>query len=323
MLAALEAQGWALPNNCRAGTCGECKVKVRAGDFDQGFVLDMALSTEEREAGYGAMCMAKPLSEVLEIEWGTADAKPLLFPPQLGVPFTLIDRIQRTPSIYELIFAPEQNSLRYWPGQHIMLGDDQHPSRSYSITHAPKADGELHFYITQERFGVTSQWLTRDLPVGAPLLLDGPYGSFIGDPSIDTPVLLLAGGSGLAPLLSLTDAALRRGFDLPVDLLLSARTEQDVFPAGLLSHLSRRYPHFKFIRTLTGARGDGPNGRIPSILPEMYPDLSGYSVFIAGSVGFVEACERAAVTRGCRTQALYTEPFTDQDAKGDSLSLLG
>ena len=76
VLMALEKAGYALPNNCRAGACGECKVKVSAGHFDQGMVLDMALSQEERRQGYGLMCMAKPISDELTIEWGTEDAKP-------------------------------------------------------------------------------------------------------------------------------------------------------------------------------------------------------------------------------------------------------
>jgi ferredoxin len=80
VLMALEKAGYALPNNCRAGACGECKVKVLAGQFDQGMVLDMALSQEERRQGYGLMCMAKPISDELVIEWGTIDARPKLFP---------------------------------------------------------------------------------------------------------------------------------------------------------------------------------------------------------------------------------------------------
>ncbi|MDX9944675.1 MAG: 2Fe-2S iron-sulfur cluster-binding protein, partial [Azonexus sp.] len=82
VLMALEKAGYALPNNCRAGACGECKVKVTSGQFDQGMVLDMALSQDERKQGYGLMCMAKPISEELTIEWGTEDAKPKLFPPR-------------------------------------------------------------------------------------------------------------------------------------------------------------------------------------------------------------------------------------------------
>ncbi|MBS0302499.1 MAG: 2Fe-2S iron-sulfur cluster binding domain-containing protein, partial [Proteobacteria bacterium] len=80
VLMALEKAGYALPNNCRAGACGECKVKVLSGEYDQGMVLDMALSQEERRDGFGLMCMAKPTTEELVIEWGTADARPKLFP---------------------------------------------------------------------------------------------------------------------------------------------------------------------------------------------------------------------------------------------------
>ena len=91
VLMALEKAGYALPNNCRAGACGECKVKVTTGQFDQGMVLDMALSQDERKQGYGLMCMAKPISEELTIEWGTLDAKPKLFPPREAALFVVTD----------------------------------------------------------------------------------------------------------------------------------------------------------------------------------------------------------------------------------------
>ena len=102
VLSALEKAGYALPNNCRAGACGECKVKVRAGEFDQGMVLDMALSPAERQEGYGLMCMAKPTADVIEIEWATDDAQPKLFPPRENAYFTVVDRIARTGRMLEL-----------------------------------------------------------------------------------------------------------------------------------------------------------------------------------------------------------------------------
>jgi CDP-4-dehydro-6-deoxyglucose reductase len=322
VLAALEAEGWALPNNCRAGTCGECKVRVRSGEFDQGFVLDMALSPAERAEGYGVMCMAKPLSEVLEIEWGTVDARPVLFPPRLGVPFTLVDRLQRTPAIVELIVRPEEEPLRYWPGQYVHLGNPPEiPRRAYSIANAPRPDGELHFFVTKERLGRTSGWLT-ELEPGASMTIDGPYGAFIGDPGIETPVLCLAAGSGLAPILALTDAALRRGFSHPVTLVLSARTEQDVYPRGLLAHYERRYPNFRFLRTLTREEGPPPRGRIPAILPELAASLDGVSVFIAGPEAFVEDVRAACLRLGADPSSLYREPYVPQDDLG-SLSILG
>jgi len=316
VLAALEAEGWALPNNCRAGTCGECKVRVRAGEFDQGFVLDMALSPEERAEGYGAMCMAKPLGDLLEIEWGTADAKPVLFPPREQMPFTVIDRIERTPSIVELRLLPVGEPMRFWPGQHVQLGaPPERPLRHYSMANAPRPDGELTLLITREPFGRTSPWLADEVAVGEELLVNGPYGSFIGDPAISTPVVCLAGGSGLAPILSLTLAALRRGFPHPVELVFSARTPADVLLLGLARGLERRYPNFHLTLTLTGTHDPEPafdhlRGRIPRILAEVTPSLADHAVFIAGSDSFVTDCKEAAV--GLGATAIYTEPFTEQ-----------
>src|SRR5574337_1745153 len=67
VLMALEKAGYALANNCRAGACGECKVKVLSGEYDQGMVLDMALTPDERRQGFGLMCMAKPISDEMVI----------------------------------------------------------------------------------------------------------------------------------------------------------------------------------------------------------------------------------------------------------------
>ncbi len=329
VLAALEAQGWALPNNCRAGTCGECKVKVRSGTFDQGFVLDMALSREERQQGYGAMCMAKPLSEVLEIEWGTVDAKPTLFPPREQVPHVVVDRMDRTPSIVELRLRPFDEPIRFWPGQHMQLGEQPlHPMRNYSMANAPRPDGELTFYVTREPFGQTSSWLTSSVDVGDILMVNGPYGSFIGDPAIDTPVILIAGGSGLAPIMSLTEAALRRGFSHPVKLIFSARTPADVYPRGQLAYLERRYANFEKIVTYTRhphgtdcAQEPHYHGRLPSLLPSMTVSFTGTSVFVAGSEPFVGDCTNAV--RALQPAAIYTEPFTDQQGDISSLSILG
>ncbi|MFP5405137.1 MAG: 2Fe-2S iron-sulfur cluster-binding protein, partial [Gammaproteobacteria bacterium] len=297
VLESVERAGYALPNNCRAGACGECKVKVLEGEFDQGMVLDMALSPEERAQGYGLMCMAKPLSDEMVIEWGTEDAKPKLFPPRENMLHVVTEKIERTPRIVEFRLRPLGNSVRYWPGQYVMLGDASQgaPPRCYSIAGAPRSDGEILLHVSRDVNGMTSRWLHDQVQIGDMVKLAGPYGTFIGDPSVETPVLCLAAGSGLAPILSLTEAALRRGFKKPVRLMFSARTAQDVYDRGLMAFLQAKYRRFKFIPTLTREkREDMLSGRIPDILPEHFADLSGYSVFIAGTPEFVESCKQVA-----------------------------
>lgn len=317
VLASLERAGYALDNNCRAGACGECKTKVLCGEFDQGMVLSMALSNADREAGFGLMCMATPLSDELEIDYGTEDALPKLFPPRHDVPFVVIDRLERTPTIVELRLRPtDGDALRYWPGQYLTISpaDDPTIERCYSIANAPRPDGEITLLITRIEGGHTSGWIHEELKVGSHLRASGPFGTFIGDPSTETPVVCLAAGSGLAPILALTDAALRRGFPHPVTLVFSARSESDLLAAGLFEWWASIHPNFKCVVTYTG---DGPSGemsgRIPAVLGDIFSTLGGTSVFIAGSPGFVDDCEKAAKALGARPDLIHTEGFTDQN----------
>lgn len=315
VLMGLEKAGYALPNNCRAGACGECKVKVVSGQFDQGMVLDMALSPEERQQGFGLMCMAKPISEELVIEWGTADAKPKLFPPREAVLFVLTDKRQIADRVVELHLRPVGKPIRYWPGQYVTVGNPHAnvPARAYSISNAPRPDGELVLQVARADGGVTSQWIHDRLQVGETVKLSGAYGTFIGDPSVDTPVLCLAAGTGLAPILALAEAALRRGFRKPVTLVFSARTRQAVYSQGLMAWWRTKHRNFDYKITLTREQAEGHlAGRMDVALPQLFPDLSKHTIFVAGSPEFVASCVATALQLGVKKELIHTEGFFAQ-----------
>jgi CDP-4-dehydro-6-deoxyglucose reductase len=317
VLGALERSGYALPNNCRAGACGECKTKVLEGEVDQGIVLDMALSPDERADGYRLMCMAKPVSNVVEIEFGTDDAMPKLFPPRDRILSVVTELIPRTPKIIEVRLRPIGDPVRFWPGQYLMVGDERAgaPPRPYSIACAPRADGEIVLLVARVDDGQTSGWIHDRLQVGDRITVAGPYGTFIGDPGTDTPVLCLASGSGLAPILALTDAALRRGFKHPVTLLYSARTADDVFDEGLMAWWTAKHRRFNFRVTYTGENPPEDakfTGRVPDMLGEVAKDLSGHSLYIAGNPDFVDACVDAARALGAADERIFVERYTPQ-----------
>lgn len=315
VLTALERAGYALPNNCRAGACGECKVKVLAGAFDQGTVLDMALTPQERAQGYGLMCMAKPLDDALEIEWGTADARPKLFPPRENQLFVVTDKRPLAPRVMELRLRPLGKPMRYWPGQYVMLGDPGAgvAPRAYSISNAPRPDGELVLQIARQDGGATSVWAHDTLMPGDNIKLAGPYGTFIGDPAVDAPILCLAAGTGLAPILALTEAAMRRGFRQRVMLVVSARTHADVYGLGMLAWWRARHRKFDYRIALTREQRDGClAGHVQDVLAEVAADLSRHTVFAAGSPGFVGSAVAAATRLGAQPDAIYTEGFHAQ-----------
>ncbi|MEO6353768.1 MAG: 2Fe-2S iron-sulfur cluster-binding protein [Burkholderiaceae bacterium] len=315
VLMALEKAGYALQNNCRAGACGECKVKVTNGQFDQGIVLDMALSQEERTAGYGLMCMAKPISEELTIEWGTEDAQPKLFPPREDALFVVTEKRPIAQRVVELRLRPVGQPIRYWPGQYVTIGNPRAniPRRAYSISNVPRPDGELVFQVARDENGVTSNWIHDQLNVGESVKISGAYGTFIGDPSVDTPVLCLAAGTGLAPILALAEAALRRGFKKPVTMLFSARTKDDVYSQGLMAWWRTKHRNFDYKITLTREEKEGYlAGRIDVVLPKLFPDLSKHTIFAAGSPEFVDTCRATVKQLGAKDELIHTEGFFAQ-----------
>ena len=180
--------------------------------------------------------MAKPVSDELVIEWGSEDARPKLFPPRENALFVVVGKSLCATRIAELRLRPVGPVLRYWPGQYVTLGDERAaiPYRAYSIANAPRPDGEIVLQVARSDAGATSIWLHDILGVGDEVRLNGAYGTFVGDPTVDTPVLCLAAGTGLAPVLALAEAALRRGFRKPVTFLVSARSADEVYALSLI-----------------------------------------------------------------------------------------
>jgi CDP-4-dehydro-6-deoxyglucose reductase len=230
--------------------------------------------------------------------------------------FTVTAKRQRTPVIAELLLRPAGPPLHYQPGQYVLLGDPgpEFVVRSYSIANAPRRDGLISLLVTRVPGGHLSGWVHDVLRPGGRVLLSGPYGSFAATPGEHAPTLLLAGGSGLAPVRALAEAALRDRTHAPVVLFFSARTPRDLIDDQRFHSWQRRHPgKFRYLRTLTRADGPPPAERIPAILGGWFPDLSGWQVYIAGAPGFVTACARAARVLGAgpgrvRTEEFFTEP---------------
>jgi CDP-4-dehydro-6-deoxyglucose reductase len=290
---------------------------MSAGSVDRGFYMPMALSEGEVQDGYLLTCIATPESDIVELDCADASstAKRLpvsLFPPRHDLNFIVVEKIPRTPEIVELRLRPQGKRLKYWPGQYVEVGKSgQHSGRPYSIANAPRADGELSLHVARSPGGRVSNWLHDEVAIGTQLSVSGPYGTFIGDPATTGPVLCIAGGSGLAPILALTDAALRRGFRDPVTLLFSARTTEDLYATGLTSYWEYRHSNFLFVRTITRPSGTDrpPTGRIQEVLPKICDDLDLYHVFIAGNPDFVVACKDTALDLGALESQVYTESY--------------
>jgi CDP-4-dehydro-6-deoxyglucose reductase len=239
----------------------------------------------------------------------TASAEPI--PSRDEAPYRVSAFERVTPSIVEVCLHPLAEPMEFLPGEYVLLEDSDRrvAPRSYSIANAPRPGGEISLLVTRVAEGATSSWVHDRLRTGDEVILTGPYGSFVADPSCTSPCLYLAAGSGLAPIRALIEASLKATPQRSLTLVLSARTEADVLDRDRLLGWQAEHPQFRFIATLTRAAGAGPRRRVPDLLVDICPRLAGCEVFIAGSPGFVLACAAVAETLGAAREHVHTEPF--------------
>jgi CDP-4-dehydro-6-deoxyglucose reductase, E3 len=230
--------------------------------------------------------------------------------PREDVAYTVQALRPWTPVIVELVLRPAGDGINHQPGQYVLVGDVryQRPVRSYSLANAPRPDGVVALLVTRVPGGELSTWL-HDLHIGDDVLLSGPYGSFVDDLAQPEPRLYLAGGSGLAPARALIEAALTQPNPVPMTLLFSVRTGDDLIDHELICQWAREHPAFHYLRTLTRQAGPPPVGHVPDVLPVLVPPLTEHRVFVAGSSGFVAACAQAARRHGAVAARLFTEEF--------------
>ena len=129
----------------------------------------------------------------------------------VDVPYVVTALERRTSTIVEVWLSPVAESIGYLPGQYVLLEDEEHrlAPRSYSIANAPRPDAAISMLITRVPGGPTSTWVHDRLAIGDRLSLSGPYGTFIADAAWSGRLLLLAAGSGLAPIRALLQAGSR------------------------------------------------------------------------------------------------------------------
>ncbi len=226
------------------------------------------------------------------------------------------DKKQETPRVQTIVLEPDG-----WPGhragQHVDVRltaeDGYQAQRSYSIASAPEQGLEL----TVERLhdGEVSPYLVDELRPGDGLELRGPIGGyFVWDGGDRPPVFLVAGGSGVVPLMAMIRHRLLCGSAAPMRLLYSSRTIEDVIYREELDQVSAGDNGIDVVHTLTRAQPDGWTGYARRIDAELVRDVAPPvadepAVFVCGATSFVEAVAEGLVGLGYDPRSIRTERY--------------
>jgi naphthalene 1,2-dioxygenase ferredoxin reductase component len=309
ILASLLRAGVPFPFSCQSGNCGTCKCELVSGDVLELEYSEHALSAEERARGLILACRAQVWDDTVVRR---IDAEELVMHPSRVMRCHVLEIEALTHDIRGVRLAVEAGGpMTFSAGQYAQVEFAPGLSRHYSMANTPD-EPELVFHVRHMPGGRTSAYVANRLRVGDKVKLSGPLGVSYLRENHRGPVLLIAGGSGLAPIQSILCTVLARGHAAPVRLYFGVRSERDVYHEQLLKDLAARHANFTYEIVLSeqlGARGRRyglVHEAIELPLPE---DLMAY---LAGPPVMVEAATARLRAAGLALRQIHADAFYDQ-----------
>lgn len=315
ILSAALAEGIDYPHGCKSGRCGNCKSRLASGDVD---LLDhsrFALPAEERDAGLILACRAVPQGPV-SVAW-LEDEDAVSHPVQ-DMSAEVVETGFLTHDILRLRVRVDGAPLLFAPGQYATLKLPDVPARDYSMANSPGAD-TLEFHVRRVPGGRTSTTIHDRLRVGDRLGITGPRGAAHLRSGHTGPILAVAGGSGLASILSILESAVAQGMRQPIRVYVGGRDERDLYGLDWLAALAERYGNTTVTPVLSApsAPTHRRTGFLHAAVRADLQDLDGWKVYTAGPPMMTDALTEVVLASGLQPADLHADVFfTPEDVAG-------
>jgi benzoate/toluate 1,2-dioxygenase reductase component len=299
-------QGINVPLDCTNGVCGTCKCRVESGKYGRGNYIEDALSDDEAAQGYALACQMRPKTDLIiaiAASSGVCKTRCQTYRTRLHS----VDRLSETTIAFSL---DRSDAFTFLPGQYVNVlvpGTDER--RSYSFSSAPGAE-TLSFLVRDIPPGVMSTYLRERAVPGTAVEFIGPAGCFYLR-EIKRPLLLLAGGTGLAPFLSMLGKISETGSEHPVQLVYGVTNDVDLVGIERLEELATKIPGFTFITCVAAA--DSAHPRKGYVMAHVEPGhLNGgdMDVYLCGPPPMVDAVRAWLREQRVTPTNFYYEKFS-------------
>jgi len=323
VLAAALRQGVMLPYGCKNGACGSCKGKVLAGAVDYGHYHARVLTEAERTHGKALFCQAKPLGDLV-IECRTIGAAKDIAVRMLPCRVQQLTRAADDVMIVQLKL-PANERLQFLAGQYIDFLLKGGERRSFSMANAPHADELIELHIRHVAGGSFTDHVFGKMKERDILRLEGPLGSFFLREDSAKPIVLVASGTGFAPIKSIIESAFHRNVARPMVLYWGCRRPKDLYLNALPEKWAREHAHFRYVPVVSEARAEdqwsGRTGFVHRAVMEDFADLSRHQAYACGVPVMVDCARRDFTTlRALPEDEFYADSFTTQaDLASDEL----
>lgn len=300
-----------IPLDCRDGACGTCKAFCESGQYDGGSYIADALSADEAARGYCLPCRMTPESDlVLQIASTSAVAKTQAATHRATM--TALRRYSPT-TVGFSIEIPDRSALAYLPGQYVNIAvPGAEVTRSYSFSSGPH-DSELTFLVKIAPGGAMSSYLAERAAVGDTFDITGPHGSFFLREG-DRPVLMLAGGTGLAPMLAMLRTLRETRSSRRVHLILGVNTDDDLVELDQLRALEADLPGFTWnycvVDPASAAPNHGPDrAYVTHLIEDEHLRGGDVAVYLCGPPPMVDAVRSYFDAKGIEPAGFFYEKF--------------
>lgn len=301
-------QGVNIPLDCRDGACGTCKCKAESGRYDLGdnFIED-ALSEQEIAEGLVLTCQMRAESDcVISIPASSQVCK--LEQARYQAVISSVEQLSES-TLALSIKGDALARLAFLAGQYanLQVPGTEH-SRAYSFSTLQK-DGQVSFLVRNVPGGLMSTFLTREAKVGDSLSLVGPLGSFYLRP-IQRPLLLLAGGTGLAPFTAMLERIAEQGSDFPVHLIYGVTNDFDLVEIERLDRFTACIANFTYGACVANPESQHPlKGYVTQHIAPAHLNEGDVDVYLCGPPPMVEAVHRYMAEQGLTPANFYYEKF--------------
>ena len=306
-------QNIGLPYGCRNGACGACKGVLRSGELAYGEYQERALHSSEKAAGKALTCCTQPLGDIVFEVRELAGAKDLA----IRTMPCRVERIDRAAHDVVILYLklPTGERLQFLAGQYIDILLKDGKRRSFSLANAPHDDQFLQLHIRNTPGGAFSRLVFEELKERAILRFEGPLGTFFLREDSDKPIVLVAGGTGFAPIKAIIEHALHHELDRPMVLYRGVRSLRDLYLPELPSRWQQEHPNFTYIPVLSDPLPEdawqGRTGLVHQAVLDDFASLAGYQVYACGAPAMTDIARKTFVEqRALPDDEFYCDAFT-------------
>ena len=309
LLQAALREGINFPYSCRVGGCATCKCKLEEGKVKELTETGYILSDEDLDQGYILACQSVPKTDIkIEVDL-SAQAH------VRTVAGRVIGQEKLTHDITRLALQLDE-ALLYKPGQYANISVESvgEMSRSYSFATPASPDGQVSFFVRQVPGGCFSTAINERELIEQPISLEGPMGDFWLRPGTE-PMLLIAGGSGLAPIIALLQGAIADGVSRPATLLFGAREQRDLYALEEIQAIQLNWQgEFHFEPVLSeeaeGSSWQGARGFVTEKIEQQLKD--GAHAYLCGPPVMIDAATDILRGLGVEGKDIHADRFTTQ-----------